>query len=68
MIEVTEGQAMIHDNSLTIYPDAVKGSGPGMAILIGPGAQGVVVHHNQMNGNRIENNAGPRAQISDNQP
>ncbi len=68
MIEVTDGQAMIHDNSLTIYPDAVKGAGPGTAIVIGAGAQGVIVHHNQMNGNRIENKAGARAQISDNQP
>ena len=68
MIEVTEGQADIHDNSLTIYPDAVNGSGPGTAIVIGAGAQGVLVHHNQMNGNRIENQAGSRAQISDNQP
>ncbi len=68
MIELTDGQAMIHDNSLTIYPEAIKGAGPGTAITIGTGTRAVMIHHNQMNGNTIENLAGPRAQVSDNQP
>jgi hypothetical protein len=58
MIEVLGGQAMIHDNSLTIYPNVVKGALPGTAIVVGPGAREVSVHHNQLNGNRIENQAG----------
>jgi hypothetical protein len=68
MIELLAGQAMVHDNSLTIYPGVVKDAGPGTAIVIGPGVQGASVHDNQLNGNRIENNAGPRAQVSGNLP
>jgi Pectate lyase superfamily protein len=68
MIEIQSGQAMIHDNSLTIYPEVVKGAGPGIAIVIGPGAKAASVHDNQLNGNRVENLAGPLAQVSGNLP
>jgi hypothetical protein len=68
MVELISGQAVIHDNSLTIYPGVVKGAGPGTAIVIGPGVQGASVHDNQLNGNRIENRAGSLAQVSGNLP
>jgi hypothetical protein len=68
MIEVLDGQAMIHDNSLTIYPNVVKDAKPGTAIVLGPGAKGASVHHNQLNGNRIDNQAGPRADLEGNLP
>jgi len=68
MIELLGGQAMIHDNSLTIYPNVVKGALPGTAIVIGPGAREVSVHHNQLNGNRIENHGDPLADLSANLP
>jgi hypothetical protein len=68
MIEVRAGQAMIHDNSLTIYPNVVQGAGPGTAIVLGPGIKGATVHDNQLNGNCIENQAGPLADVSRNHP
>jgi Pectate lyase superfamily protein len=68
MIEVLDGQAMIHDNSLTIYPNVVKDAKPGTAVLIGPGARSAGVHHNQLNGNRIDNEAGTRAVLDGNLP
>jgi hypothetical protein len=68
MVEILDGQANIHDNSLLIYPDVVKGAGPGTAIVIGPKVRDAVVHDNQLNGNRIENAAGERASVSGNRP
>ena len=68
MIEILDGQAMIHDNSLTIYPDVVKDAKPGTAIVLGPGAKAASVHHNQLNGKRIDNQAGPRAELDGNLP
>ena len=68
MIEILDGQAMIHDNSLTIYPNVVKDAKPGTAIVLGPGAKGASVHHNQLNGNRIDNQAGPHAELDGNLP
>jgi hypothetical protein len=68
MIEIDSGQAIIHDNSLTIYPNVVKGAAPGKGILIGMGVRGVIVHGNQLNGNRIDNRAGSHADVSGNQP
>jgi len=68
MIEILDGQAMIHDNSLTIYPNVVKDAKPGTAIVLGPGAKGASVHHNQLNGNRIDNQAGPNAELDGNLP
>lgn len=68
MIEVAAGQASIHDNSFTIYPDAVKGATTGTAIEIGAGAASVSVHDNQLNGNRISSAAGEHATLRDNRP
>jgi hypothetical protein len=68
MIEVADGQADIHDNSFTIYPDAVKGAGPGVAVALGPNAVSVSVHDNQLNGNVIANEAGARATVQNNRP
>ena len=68
MIEILYGQASVHDNSFLIYPDVVKGAVPGTGILVGPKARDVSVHDNQMNGNRIENDAGDRASVSGNRP
>ena len=68
MIELLAGQAMIHDNSMTIYPGVVKGAVPGTAVAIGPGVAGAIVHHNQLNGNRVDNGAGPLADVSGNMP
>ncbi|MGA2018489.1 MAG: glycosyl hydrolase family 28-related protein [Opitutaceae bacterium] len=68
MIELLAGQAMIHDNSMTIYPGVVKGAGPGTAVAIGPGVAGAIIHHNQLNGNRVDNGAGPLADVSGNMP
>jgi len=68
MVEVLAGQANIHDNSLLIYPEVVKGAGPGTAIVVGSKVRDVVVHDNQLNGNGIENGAGDRASVSGNRP
>jgi hypothetical protein len=59
-IEITKGRAMIHDNS---FRDKV-----GTAIRIGPAADRVILHDNQLNDNRIVNEAGPLVLISNNQP
>ena len=68
MIEVLAGQAIIHDNSLTLYPGVVKAAAPGIAIVIGPQVDSVSVHDNQLNGNTIESAAGAHATISNNRP
>ena len=68
MIELTDGQAMIHDNSLTLYPGVIKDAAPGTAIVIEAGVRAAIVHHNQLNGNRIVNGAGPLADVSGNLP
>jgi hypothetical protein len=67
MIEILAGQAMIHDNSMTLYPGVVKSAAPGTAVFAGPRVESVSVH-DQLNGNRIENQAGEHASISNNQP
>lgn len=66
MIEALAGQAMIHDNSLTMYP-GVKAA-RGVAISLGPHVESVIVHDNQLNGNTIVNQAGERATITNNRP
>ena len=43
MIEVLAGQAMIHDNSVAIYPRSHPAD-PGTAIYIGPSVKSAVVH------------------------
>ncbi len=68
MLEISSGQADIHDNSMLIYPDVIKGARPGTAIEVGAGASGVSIHDNQLNGNRIVNEAGDRATVSGNRP
>lgn len=68
MIEILAGQADIHDNSMTIYPGVVKTAAPGTAISIGPGADSVSAHDNQLNGNRIKSEAGDHATVSNNRP
>ncbi len=60
MVEIVAGQAIIHDNSFTIYPDVIKGAVPGVGIRVGPGAKEVAIHDNQMNGNRIDTPTGVR--------
>ena len=68
MIELLGGQADIHDNSFSIYPDVIKGAGPGTGVFVGPDIKDVIVHGNLMNGNRIENGAGQRASLEGNRP
>ena len=67
MIELTAGQAMIHDNSIAIMPGQ-KSSKPGTAIYIGPSVKSVIVHDNLLNENQIVNEAGTRATVSNNMP
>ncbi len=68
MIEILSGQADIHDNTFTIYPEVVKGAGPGEAVKVGRNAGSVSIHDNQLNGNRIASEAGDRASVHDNRP
>ncbi len=68
MVELLGGQSILHDNSFSIYPDVVKGAGPGTGVLVGPAVTDVIVHGNLMNGNRIENGAGQRASLEGNRP
>jgi hypothetical protein len=68
MVEVLTGQAMIHDNSLLLYPEVVPSAATGTAILVGPWVESASVHDNQLNGNRIENQAGEHATIANNRP
>jgi hypothetical protein len=68
MIEILAGQALIHDNSMTIYPGVVKDAAPGTAISVGRGVDSVSVHDNQLNGNLIESAAGDHATLSNNRP
>jgi hypothetical protein len=68
MVEVLTGQAMIHDNSVLLYPEVVPSAAPGTAILVGPWVESASVHDNQLNGNRIENQAGEHAIIANNRP
>jgi len=66
MIEIVAGQATIHDNTMAMYP-GVKAA-KGIAISLGPQVESVIVHHNQLNGHSIVNQAGERATITNNQP
>ena len=68
MIDVEAGKAMIHDNSLELYPGAMPSAAPGLAVLIGPRAKSVSVHDNQLNGNTVRNDAGVAAQVANNLP
>ena len=53
---------------MTLYPNVVAGAGPGTAVDIGPGVRTASVHSNQLNGNRIANQAGTAASVADNLP
>ena len=66
LIEITAGQATIHDNTISAYP-RVR-TMPGVAIQIGPLAGSVIFHDNQLNGHTIFNEAGDRATIHNNRP
>lgn len=66
LIEVTAGQATIHDNTISAYP-RVR-TAPGVAIRIGPQAGSVIFHDNQLNGHTIFNEAGDRATVHNNRP
>lgn len=66
MIEITAGQATIHDNTITNYPRVKMANG--VAIQIGPQAGSVILHDNQLNGHTIDNQAGERATIHNNRP
>jgi hypothetical protein len=65
MIEVLAGQAMIHDNSLALYPGSHP-SAPGTAVCPGPSVENALVHGNLINGNSIVNEAGERFTIANN--
>jgi hypothetical protein len=68
MIEVTSGQAMIHDNSLELYPNVDPSAAPGVAVVIGPNVKSVSVHDNQMNGNTVQIDAPAAGQVLNNLP
>jgi hypothetical protein len=79
MIELLAGNAIIHDNFFQPYRqehiedywhyDPVPAKEGKIAVRIGPGANHVMVHGNQLNGNKIESDAtGSAALINDNQP
>jgi hypothetical protein len=68
MIEVRSGQAMIHDNSLELYPGVMPSAVPGVAVVIGPDVKSVSVHDNQLNGNTVRNDAKDAGRVADNLP
>ncbi len=68
MIEVESGQAMIHDNSLELYPNVDPTAVPGVAVAIGPNVKSVSVHDNQLNGNTVRNAAKDAGQVLNNLP
>ena len=68
MIEVLSGQADIHDDSFTIYPEVIRGALPGTAVFVGPHAASVSIHDNQLNGNTVSSGAGDHATIVNNRP
>jgi hypothetical protein len=78
MMEILAGRALIHDNFFQPYHqkqikdyashDPVPTDDGAIAVRIGPGVDNVMLHGNQLRGNRIVNEAGPRALVTDNQP
>jgi hypothetical protein len=80
MMEILAGRALIHDNFFRPYPQKhaddsrshppVPARRPATltAVRIGPGVDNVMVHGNQLRGNRIVNEAGTRALVANNQP
>jgi hypothetical protein len=77
-IEVLAGRAIIHDNSFQAYRMEQSKDCEGnsrqiancgvIALRIGPAAENVIVHDNQLNGNRLVNDGGSRVALSNNQP
>lgn len=78
MIEILEGRAIVHDNFFQPYRqehiedywhyDPVPANQGAIAVRIGPDANSVMVHGNQLGGNKIENGGGARALLNDNLP
>ena len=78
MMEILAGRALIHDNFFQPYRqkhtkdywshDPVPANEGAVAVRIGPGVDNVMLHGNQLRGNRIVNEAGPHALVTDNQP
>ena len=67
MIEILAGQAMINANFMAKDPGTPPSS-LGTAIRIRRGTKNAIVDSIQLNGNKIENGAGPRALLANNQP
>jgi hypothetical protein len=77
-MEILAGRALIHDNFFQPYHqkhikdygshDPVPTNDGAIAVRIGPSVDNVMLHGNQLRGNRIVNEAGPRALVTDNQP
>ena len=66
MVELSSGQAMIHDNLTTLYKD-MHGK-LGSAVLIHGGVRGAIIHGNVLDGNTIDAQEGARVTVSGNQP
>ena len=60
-VVIEKGEAILHDNAFAVRKDRL-----GVAIRIGPGADRVLAHHNQLNGHRVENQ-GTRTVVEGNQ-
>lgn len=77
MMEILAGHALIHDNFIQPYRqehiedywfhDPVPANNGAIAVRIGPGVDSVMVHGNQLAGNKIVNETGQRALLSNNQ-
>jgi len=76
VIELLAGSALIHDNVFQPYRqehiedywnhDPVPAGSQGTAVQIGPGVNHVMVHNNQLNGNRIINESKRGASLANN--
>jgi len=78
MMELLAGGALIHDNFFQPYRqehiedywyhDPLRATGNGTAVRIGPGVNNVMLHNNQLNGNRIVNESERGVSLANNQP
>ena len=78
MMELLAGGALIHDNFFQPYRqehiedywyhDPLRAAGNGTAVRIGPGVNNVMLHNNQLNGNRIVNESERGVSLANNQP
>jgi len=64
VVELLAGDALIHDN---IFANGWNPKEEVTAIYVGPGAGGVLIHDNQLHGNRVDAGQAPRALVSNNQ-